>query len=703
MRAKSADGVSAVKISQKLPTKTPLFLRGAFAMLSCAGLSACAVGTAVDAGGQTKVSGTAQQLRAGRGRAGDVYLGSDVLVTDGEGNAIPCASGTMQVAVTARVGTRTVTLPSSGVSVACDGAPSDMAVVLDNSASQEGDLGLIQAAAKELGYPVLDAGGRVSVVRVSTNASKLTELASVQEEFDATLDSLWVSNGWTALYDGIRMGNETLGGGVDHDPRKDVYSDAPSFCTASKKLAIVAVTDGGDNNSSGERLYTEWDDSLDTNFEDLLKLNVNGVTTPIYTVGIGDKVDHERLEELAAASGGKHVPVDSYADLPKVFGAFSQYSDQSHKVCTTLPEDVCGDIELEVAYTFTPRNGAPVSGTRLETLHVECAAERLSGRSVTIFLTMSNPGLDPSVARSLIARTIDWVSPSVGPRVAVVLDDNHHNEYRADADFIATQLTAGGYRVTRLDEPASGYADGAFAGYDVVWFTNPGYPVDDETSMRALRSFLTAGGGIVLSGDDMAQAWGNAFQMSPYTHATFVNNGTSFCGRGTDNNGGERYTVTFEDVDNSIVSGIEGTSFMYGDDIDNTVRLNHGEEVLAWASASWGSCARIPVIVAYEPKPLDPNARTPISGVVGENGTLGLMCPDGMVVKSIDFASYGTPSGTAPAFVASSCNASGSVNIVSQACLGVMSCSVPATNAKFGDPCYGTAKRLAVAATCGAP
>lgn len=683
--------------------RTSFLIKGASFALGCAGLTACAVGPAVDTGAQTKVSGTAQQLRAGRGRQGDVYLGSDVLVTDGEGNAVPCASGTMSVAVTATVGSRTVTLPASGVSVACDGAPSDMAVVLDNSGSQEGDLGLIRAAAKELGYPVLDAGGRVSVVRVSTNASKLSDLSSSQEDFDATLESLWVSNGWTALYDGIRIGNETLGGGVDHDPRKDLYSDAPSFCTSSKKLAIVAVTDGGDNNSSGERLYTDWDDSLNTSFEDVLKLNVNGVTTPIYTVGIGDKVDHDRLQDLAATSGGKHVAVDSYEDLPKVFGAFSQYADQSHKVCTTLPEDVCGDIELEVAYTFTPRSGAPISGTRKETVHVECAFERLSGRSATIFLTMSNPGLDVNVARGLIARTIDWVSPSVGPRVAVVLDDNHHNEYRADADFVANQLTLGGYRVTRLDEPAAGYSDGAFAGYDVVWFTNPGYPVDDETSMRALRAFLASGGGIVLSGDDMGQSWGNAFAMGPYTHTRFVDNGTSYCGRGTDNNVGERYTVTFENVDNSIVAGIEGTSFMYGDDIDNTVALNQGEEVLAWASASWGNCAKIPVIVAYEPKPVDPNARTTVSSVASEGSTLSLSCPDGQVVKSVDFASYGTPTGTAPNFSVSSCNASTSVSVVTAACTGMSSCSVPATNAKFGDPCVGTGKRLSVAASCGAP
>jgi hypothetical protein len=64
------------------------------------------------------------------------------------------------------------------------------------------------------------------------------------------------------------------------------------------------------------------------------------------------------------------------------------------------------------------------------------------------------------------------------------------------------------------------------------------------------------------------------------------------------------------------------------------------------------------------------------------------------------FASYGTPSGACGAFATGACNASSSVAVVEALCVGRNSCSIPATNATFGDPCNGTAKSLSVAVSC---
>jgi hypothetical protein len=83
-----------------------------------------------------------------------------------------------------------------------------------------------------------------------------------------------------------------------------------------------------------------------------------------------------------------------------------------------------------------------------------------------------------------------------------------------------------------------------------------------------------------------------------------------------------------------------------------------------------------------------------------ENSTLSLSCAAGTLLRSIDFASYGTPTGTCGAYATSSCNASSSLGVVQSACLNRASCSVPATNGTFGDPCVGTLKRLSVQATC---
>src|SRR5258707_1211637 len=59
---------------------------------------------------------------------------------------------------------------------------------------------------------VLAAGGRASLVRVSTNSSIQTPLTTDGAALHQALDSLHISHGWTSLWDGIRLGNQTLGG-----------------------------------------------------------------------------------------------------------------------------------------------------------------------------------------------------------------------------------------------------------------------------------------------------------------------------------------------------------------------------------------------------------------------------------------------------------------------------------------------------------
>ena len=87
---------------------------------------------------------------------------------------------------------------------------------------------------------------------------------------------------------------------------------------------------------------------------------------------------------------------------------------------------------------------------------------------------------------------------------------------------------------------------------------------------------------------------------------------------------------------------------------------------------------------------------------VPENGSAQLACPAGEVIKQIDFASYGTPTGTCGSFSFGACNASDSLSTVQALCVGKSSCTIAAANATFGDPCVGTVKRLYLQVTCGA-
>lgn len=103
------------------------------------------------------------------------------------------------------------------------------------------------------------------------------------------------------------------------------------------------------------------------------------------------------------------------------------------------------------------------------------------------------------------------------------------------------------------------------------------------------------------------------------------------------------------------------------------------------------------------PMPLPPTSTPPSGsscGVAAENAALTLSCPAGQVLDAVSFASYGTPSGACGAQVPGVCNASSSASVVDSLCRGKSSCTVPANNATFGDPCGGTLKQLSAQMTC---
>ncbi|MFM7620743.1 MAG: hypothetical protein ACKO47_03970 [Alphaproteobacteria bacterium] len=82
-------------------------------------------------------------------------------------------------------------------------------------------------------------------------------------------------------------------------------------------------------------------------------------------------------------------------------------------------------------------------------------------------------------------------------------------------------------------------------------------------------------------------------------------------------------------------------------------------------------------------------------GSVAEAQTFSISLPAGNQIDAILFASYGLPN-TSTWTINSSCHASSSLSVVQTNCLGRNSCSVPATNAVFGDPCPGLGKALAI-------
>ncbi|HVV49616.1 MAG TPA: glycosyl hydrolase, partial [Polyangia bacterium] len=91
---------------------------------------------------------------------------------------------------------------------------------------------------------------------------------------------------------------------------------------------------------------------------------------------------------------------------------------------------------------------------------------------------------------------------------------------------------------------------------------------------------------------------------------------------------------------------------------------------------------------------------TTVCGTGAENANVTLTCPAGQTIDKIAFASFGTPTGACGSFAAGSCNASSSVAVVEALCVGRQSCSVPADNGAFTDPCDKTTKSLSIQAVC---
>jgi hypothetical protein len=547
---------------------------------------------------------TVQEERAGAGG----QIGLDLLITR-DGEAVPCDAGALVATVRAsRDGAAGPFTPLDGASVVvqCASGAADVAIVVDNSGSQAGKLEALRAGVSHLTASVLDAGGRASLTRVSTNAEVMAPLTDDAAALAAATDALYVNRGWTALWDGIRLGNETLGGVVEHDPTP--AGDVRAFCEASRKLAIVAFTDGRDNNS-GEEQASSYDlddypgDGFATTLTDLGKLRVDHISTPIYTIGLGDPdvIDDEGLEALAEGSGARHRRLDDLAEIEAAFADISEYFGSTHQVCADLPWSTCGDVTLEIAWTWTGDDGTVISGTKLSEVHVPCETQRGTGRQATIVVTMGNPGISRATASRLAANAVDWVSPVDAPSVLVVLDDGHHGESAGDAAYVRTLLAERGYDVTLVTERSGGLKPSDVADHDVVWFSNPGYPFDDARSVRTLLGFLADGGGVVAQGDDITTALGKGFDVATLTHLAYEHNGVTTCGQRTDNNAGATLAVTLGEG-HPLLEGLEGATFGYGDDIDQSSPTGTGEVILGEARLSSGACTAVrPVVSAYAP------------------------------------------------------------------------------------------------------
>ena len=110
------------------------------------------------------------------------------------------------------------------------------------------------------------------------------------------------------------------------------------------------------------------------------------------------------------------------------------------------------------------------------------------------------------------------------------------------------------------------------------------------------------------------------------------------------------------------------------------------------------------VAVSWRVLPDEPGLCGEASEMNDQGEPLHLHCPT--TIGAIDFASYGTPTGSctdASALVADpTCNSPTSLAVAKASCVGKQTCTLYANDTQFGgdDPCHGVRKRLAVTGTC---
>lgn len=221
----------------------------------------------------------------------------------------------------------------------------DVVLVADNSGSEAEYDDLIAAAVSEYGADLLAGeGNRAGLVRVSTEASVLAPLSDSAESWASGVGGLGVKNGWTALWDGVRLGHEV------HEEAAQVRgSGTLDACVGEAHRVVVVYTDGQENNSADEHETSYDGDGVDTSWTDLLALDVVGIQPPIFTIGVGDGVSAVELESLATSTGGDYLPIDSVDLLADSLAATSEAVAGEVAVCWETAD--CSDTYVRVTVT----------------------------------------------------------------------------------------------------------------------------------------------------------------------------------------------------------------------------------------------------------------------------------------------------------------------------------------------------------------
>jgi hypothetical protein len=289
------------------------------------------------------------------------HVGSDwdgtghagITMEDGEGRARSWEGTSIDVDVSTRQGGG-AWATANDVTWSLDAPGADhLVVVADNSGSVLAYEETIANAVGDLGASVLANGAdnAVGLVRVSTESTVLSLLVDDDAAFaDAAASGLDISNGWTALYDGVRYSSDvlTLGDQID--------DGVNGVCLNQSQHNILVFTDGRENNSQDQHPSSYPGDGIDTTLDDLYDLRVHGTTPAIHSIAVGADADSGTLQQLADYTGGTYREIADYSGLLDSLHEASVDMEEEIPVCFETTS--CDHDEALITVTVTESDGA---------------------------------------------------------------------------------------------------------------------------------------------------------------------------------------------------------------------------------------------------------------------------------------------------------------------------------------------------------
>jgi len=231
------------------------------------------------------------QRRDGNWRSIDVQIpGSDYRVRARKGYTAPVAPPVRASLEFAGIGPGQVplALTRDDLAVFEDGAPQSIDVfqeavlpvtfmlALDSSGSMKRSADQARDAAREF-VTAMRPEDRLGMVLFSDKSSLIHVPTERRDDSLKAIDG-YVADGGTALYDAL-------------------YDSLEQIATVEGRRAVVVVTDGRDENaaSTGPGSVRTWEEVLQ---------KLEQTEASVYAVGIGNRVDRARLQQLARKSGG---------------------------------------------------------------------------------------------------------------------------------------------------------------------------------------------------------------------------------------------------------------------------------------------------------------------------------------------------------------------------------------------------------------